>query len=82
MEKPKIYKKCDNCDYVSSTHWNLKMHYFSSHATKEEREKQRYYCKTCDNVFFCSSYYNKHINGKRHLKMVEFIKNYEIQHDC
>ena len=30
MEKNKNYKKCDRCDYISSTHWNLKMHYLKS----------------------------------------------------
>ncbi len=26
-------------------HWNLKQHYVMNHLTKEEREKQKYYCK-------------------------------------
>ena len=64
---------CKNCDYSSNNHWNLKMHYFSAHATKEERSAQKYYCVICDNVFFCETYYNKHINGKRHKNMTDFI---------
>jgi hypothetical protein len=50
------------------------MHNLSSHTTKEERSKQKYYCDICDNVFFCSAYYNKHINGKRHKNMLEFVE--------
>jgi hypothetical protein len=50
------------------------MHNLSSHTTKEERSKQKYYCNICDNVFFCSAYYNKHINGKRHKNMLEFVE--------
>ena len=69
---------CKNCEYIANNHWNLKMHNLSSHTTKEERSKQKYYCDICDNVFFCSAYYNKHINGKRHKNMQEFIDNNKI----
>lgn len=65
---------CENCNYIANNHWNLKMHYFSCHATKEERMKQKYYCNICDNVFFCETYYKKHINGRKHKNMVEFIE--------
>ena len=73
--------KCENCEYASKNHWNLKMHNLSSHSTKEERSKQKYYCDKCDNVFFCSAYYNKHINGKRHKNMQEFIDNNKIENE-
>ncbi len=63
--KPKI-SKCDICEYETSSHWNLKLHKLTQHSTKEQRESQKYYCKICDVVFFCSSYMNKHINGKCH----------------
>ena len=72
---------CPHCDYIGANHWNLRMHYYSNHATKEERKQQKYYCEICDNVFFCSAYYNKHVNGKRHknqLKTVEFFKNNKL----
>ena len=70
--KEKIVDKydCDNCDYKGNTHWNLKMHIITQHSTKEEREKQKYYCKVCDNVFFCSTYLTKHINGIVHKNKV------------
>ena len=42
------------------------MHLLSKHSTKEERMKQKYYCEDCDHVFFCSTYYNTHINGVKH----------------
>ncbi len=31
-----------------------------------DRAKQKYYCESCDQVFFCSQYMKKHIEGKRH----------------
>ena len=37
---------CKNCEYIANNHWNLKMHNLSSHTTKEERSKQKYYCDT------------------------------------
>lgn len=72
---------CEHCDYVAKTNWNVKMHYYSAHSTKEERQQQKYYCDVCDNVFFCSAYYKKHISGKRHLlkvKTIEDFKKYEV----
>jgi len=70
--------KCAKCEYASKNHWNVKMHNLSAHSTKEERSKQKYYCDICDNVFFCSAYYNKHIAGKRHKNMQEYINNDKI----
>jgi len=63
--KPKS-SKCNMCEYESSSHWNLKLHTLSQHSTIEERRNHKYYCDTCDLVFFCSTYMNKHINGKIH----------------
>ena len=63
--KPKT-TTCSICDFSTSTHWNLKLHILSHHSTKEERQKYKYYCHTCDLVFFCSTYKNKHISGKIH----------------
>jgi hypothetical protein len=63
--QPKTYK-CENCDYEGLNHWNLKMHILSQHATKEERQQQKYYCADCDQVFFSSAYKTKHINGINH----------------
>ena len=63
--KPKS-SKCDKCDYEGFNHWNLKQHILSIHSTLEERKQSKYYCMTCDVVFFCSAYMNKHINGKHH----------------
>ncbi len=41
--------KCDLCTYESTSHWNIKIHKKLMHLTKEEKEKQKYYCKTCVN---------------------------------
>ena len=67
-QKKPIY--CDICNLESLTHWNHKMHLLSKHSTKEERMKQKYYCEECDNVFFCSTYYNNHMNGIKHKNVV------------
>ena len=63
--KPKT-SKCSICVYESSSHWNLKLHTLSQHSTIEERKNHKYYCEICDLVFFCSTYMNKHTNGKIH----------------
>ena len=44
---------CDKCNYVGLNHWNLKLHILTQHSTIEERKKAKYYCETCDQVFFC-----------------------------
>ena len=67
-------KKCDKCDTEFFSHWNLKHHILVTHATIEERKKEKYYCSDCDQVFFCSQYMKKHLNGKRHKNYVLAIK--------
>lgn len=75
--KPKT-TKCDCCDYEASTHWNLKQHILTQHATLEERKNSKYYCKTCDLVFFCGAYMKKHIEGKNH-KNLELCMKYQTE---
>ena len=67
----KIYK-CPDCDYKTETsHWNLKMHIMSKHSTPEEKSKQKYYCATCDGVFFSPLFYKNHIKSITYInKMV------------
>lgn len=67
-KKPRI---CDICHMEFFSHWNLKYHNLSHHSTIEERRQQKYYCNDCDQVFFCSLYMDKHMEGKRH-------KNYSL----
>jgi hypothetical protein len=57
---------CDQCEYTSSSTWNIKIHKLQIHATSEERSKQKYYCNLCDYVFFCKKYLDKHNIGKHH----------------
>ena len=64
-------RRCDICNMEFFSHWNLKYHVLSHHSTLEDRMKQKYYCNDCDQVFFCSLYMDKHMNGKRH-------KNYSL----
>lgn len=72
--KPKTHI-CDICQYETKTHWNLKMHNLSVHATKDERSSQKYYCNDCDQVFFSYVYYHKHMNGIKHKNYVLAIKS-------
>jgi hypothetical protein len=62
--------KCNICDISFNSHWNYKNHYLVIHDTKEERSKQKYYCTDCDQVFFCSQYMKKHMEGKRHANYI------------
>jgi hypothetical protein len=50
------------------------MHHASVHSTMEERQTYKYYCNTCDLVFFCEAYYNKHNEGIRHKNMLKAIE--------
>jgi hypothetical protein len=64
--KKKEYN-CDVCSYKTIVSlWNLKMHKASKHYTKEEREQSKYYCKTCDSIFFSPLYYNNHLKSIMH----------------
>ena len=72
----KLPTKCDQCDYNSLNHWNLKLHMLTQHSTIEVRSKSKYYCDVCDLVFFSELYKTKHLNGKRHLL---FVKAIELQ---
>ena len=67
-------KDCSLCDYKALNHWNLKMHYASVHSSREERQNYKYYCNTCDLVFFCEAYYKKHNEGIRHKNMLKAIE--------
>jgi len=66
--------KCDLCDYVGLTHWNVKLHKLSQHSTDEEKANSKYYCKSCNKIFFCSLYMDKHINGIGHKNMVKALE--------
>ena len=68
------------CDYDSTSHWNIKLHKLSQHASIEEKLKHKYYCKDCDQVFFCKLYHDKHILGVKHnnilkIKEIDNINN-------
>jgi hypothetical protein len=71
--KKKIHK-CTMCEYESQSKWNIDIHLLSSHSIKEEREKQKYYCNDCDQVFFCKLYKDKHFSGKKHMNVVKANK--------
>jgi hypothetical protein len=69
--KPKICNICNN-EYFN--HWNLKQHYILIHASLEEKEKCKYYCKICNIVFLSELYYNKHNIGKNHMNNVRCLE--------
>jgi len=76
--------KCDQCDYKSITHWNIKIHKLKIHSTTEERAKEKYYCNVCDYVFFCKTYMDKHLSGKVHqnkVKIQESLKDIDIKYE-
>ena len=65
---------CKDCDYETTSNWNIKAHILSQHATKEERAKQKYYCPDCDRVFFAPLYYNNHMKGVKHATFVKAME--------
>ena len=67
--------ECIQCNYTASSHWNLKIHNLTFHSSKEEKLTHKYYCDKCDVVMFCSTYYNKHLNGLRHKKTIATLNN-------
>ena len=50
----------------------------SSHSTREERAKEKYYCDPCDLVFISKLYMDKHIDGKFHKLKVKALETLEI----
>ncbi len=62
--------KCEICEYESSSHWNINIHKLYKHSSKEERETYKNYCKECDIILVCKSYYEKHINSNKHKKNI------------
>jgi hypothetical protein len=68
---------CKKCLYTSTSHWNIKIHNLYIHSTIEERKATKYYCETCDNVFLCSAYYNKHMQGKLHMNKIKVKESLE-----
>jgi len=67
-------RKCEYCYYESTSPWNLKIHIILKHLSIDEKRKQKYYCDICDNMFLCSLYYEKHIDGKKHKNNVKLAK--------
>ena len=43
--------KCDLCNYETSSHWNIKLHKLSQHATVIERQQHKYYCNLYRSCF-------------------------------
>ena len=66
-------KTCEICNHECVNHWNLKQHHILNHATVEERERQKYYCKDCNKVFLSKLYYDKHIACKKHINRLKCI---------
>jgi hypothetical protein len=72
--KPKI---CNICNSTFYNHWNLKQHYILIHATIEEKNKCKYYCKYCNVVFLSELYYENHMKSKKHINTITCLEKTE-----
>lgn len=79
--KPKT-KICNICNKEFANHFIMKIHMLSTHASREEKLKHKYYCKVCDIIFLSELYYIQHNKGKKHNNMVKILnmlnKNIDI----
>ena len=77
--KPKDIK-CDICNYIATTNWNLKIHTVIKHYTLEQKKELKYYCQLCDSVVFSKLYYDNHLNSTFHKNniILENTKNGQI----
>jgi hypothetical protein len=72
--KKKDYS-CTECEYVATTHWNLKIHHATKHMTLEQKKALKYYCIICNSVTFSQMYYNQHVNSTMHKNNVILSEN-------
>ena len=70
-------KTCNICNSSFHNHWLLKQHYIINHATSEERDKCKYYCKICNMVFMSELYFDNHNIGKKHLDNIKCLESLE-----
>ncbi len=63
--------KCDICNYESTSPWNNKIHKLYNHTSKEDRQIYENYCKYCDILLVCKSYYEKHLESNKHKKYLK-----------
>ncbi len=76
----KLLDKCPHCDYVPNSCINMKQHNLCFHSTKEDRKKEfKFYCENCDFGSFAIKSYNKHLETKKHIQVMETIKNIEAK---
>lgn len=70
-DKIKEIYKCEKCKYTTKFKNNYKMHILNQHSNEEEKKKEfKYYCEVCNFGSFGKTYYDKHINTKKHKIMV------------
>lgn len=67
--------KCTDCEHTTHSAWNMKMHKLSKHSTKQEREKQKYYCSICDVVFMSPLFLKSHLGGIHHKNYAKAIES-------
>ena len=67
----KEINNCEYCDFQRKNIHQFKEYQLNYHSTKEEREKSKYYCKDCYQIFFSPNYFNKHNIGKKHHNQVK-----------
>ena len=69
--------ECIKCNRKFINHITQKHHMLTTHSSKEDRSKKKYYCETCDLVFISKLYMDKHIEGKFHKIKVKAMESFE-----
>jgi Zn finger protein HypA/HybF involved in hydrogenase expression len=74
-------KTCTICNITYSNHFTYKIHNLSTHATKEERSKHKYYCQQCDYVFISELFYLQHCKGIIHRNRIKVLESLNTNPD-
>ena len=63
--------KCNICNHTFSSQHTLKEHNLNIHTNKKEKEKEyKFYCKECNIGKTYETCYKRHINSKKHKRMI------------
>jgi len=68
-------KHCDICNKDFITHFLLKIHYLTYHATTNEKNKHKHYCSICDSIFISQLDLSRHLFGRGHNIIVKIYKD-------
>lgn len=63
---------CSDCNYSTTVKVNFTMHRLNNHSTIEEKKKYfTYYCDLCNFGTFGKTFYDKHLQTKKHITFVK-----------